>query len=130
MTRLTGFRLWIGLGVLSAAAMVGAASMLTHGPIGPTVATAHRAAPLAPAVAEPRIVTAQPVTAEPAPANAAPSAPQAVPQQSAPFASTTVPVAAAPAAQEQVSPADRCSAMTGGGRGHPVPLCVPLAPQP
>jgi hypothetical protein len=134
MIRLTGLRLWIGIGALSAAAIVGGASMLPHEQIGATVPTAHRAAPVAAAVADPRLISSapvQPVTAPPAPVSAAPSAAPAVTSQSAPFVSTTVPVAAVPAAQEVPTVADRCSAMTGGGHGRPVPpMCAPLAPQP
>jgi hypothetical protein len=139
MIRFSGLRLVIGLGALGAlfaVAMVGGASILTHAPMGATFATAHRAAaPSAPAVAEPRTVTAdpaQPMTAAPVTVNTAPSAPAAsAPAASAPFASTTVPASTAPAAQEVPTAADRCTFMTGGGHGRPVPpMCAPLAPQP
>jgi len=129
MIRLSGVRLWLGIGAVCATTTVAGVSLLPADPNGAIFATAVRAtARLTPAVAEPARVSAIPtVVSEPASTIAAPSGTLAAPAQSPPFAATAVPANTTPPLRS-VPRSDRCSAFTV--RGGPPAMCAPLAPQP
>lgn len=115
MIRLSRRRLWLALGALGAATVVGWALVLSPAPFSATSPVAHRAAaPAQPAVAEP--------------VGRALSEPRAIGARAAPLGSTAVPVKTVPGGQAAPPALDRCSATTGPARV--LAMCVPLAPPP
>lgn len=116
MIRISDRRLWIALGALGAAMLMGWTAVLAQAPARATSPAAHRAA------------LARQAVAEPAPATGSLTDQLTKPTVAAPSRSAVVPGNLAPAVQVAPPVPDRCSAVLGQGR--PLPMCPPLAPRP
>jgi hypothetical protein len=126
MIRISDRRLWIALGALGAALFLAWTSVLSQAPASATSPAAHRAALARPVISEPAPATG--VLGEPAQVTGMPSAAFVAPAATVPSSSSVVPASQLPAGQVAPPVPDRCSVVMG--RGRPVPMCPPLAPQP
>lgn len=103
-TRFSSRGLWLPVGALGVAALLGCALMLSQAPI--------------------RLIVAQPASVV-----RAPSQPLAVPAPSAPIASNSAAVKTLPGGVSAPPAADRCTTL-GMGRARALPMCAPPLPQP